>query len=78
MTVPHPLAVAAGAARIGAARLQHAFGEATGHVLLIAPPYAVLSLLLLLFIEEKPMRQTVLRDHEIAAQQRVPTALASS
>lgn len=46
---------------------EHAFGEATGHLFLIALPFAVLSLLLLLFIEEKPMRTTVLRDDEIAA-----------
>ncbi|MCW2833571.1 MAG: transporter [Nocardioides sp.] len=46
---------------------EHAFGEATGHIFLIALPFAVLSLVLLLFIEEKPMRETVLRDDEIAA-----------
>lgn len=46
---------------------EHAFGEATGHLFLIALPFAVLSLVLLLFIEEKPMRTTVLRDDEIAA-----------
>ncbi|UUZ60629.1 hypothetical protein [Nocardioides sp. B-3] len=46
---------------------EHAFGEATGHLFLIALPFAILSLLLLLFIEEKPMRTTVLRDDEIAA-----------
>lgn len=46
---------------------EHAFGEATGHLFLIALPFAILSLLLLVFIEEKPMRTTVLRDDEIAA-----------
>ncbi|WP_332248894.1 MULTISPECIES: MDR family MFS transporter [Nocardioides] len=46
---------------------EHAFGEATGHLFLISLPFAVLSLLLLVFIEEKPMRTTVLRDDEIAA-----------
>ncbi len=46
---------------------EHAFGEATGHLFLIALPFAILSLLLLLFIEEKPMRTTVLREDEIAA-----------
>lgn len=46
---------------------EHAFGEATGHLFLIALPFAVVSLALLFFIEEKPMRTTVLRDDEIAA-----------
>ncbi len=55
---------------------EHAFGEATGHIFLIALPFAVLSLLLLLFIEEKPMRDTVLREDEIAAAaQREPAEL---
>ncbi|QIK77198.1 MFS transporter [Nocardioides piscis] len=46
---------------------EHAFGEATGHIFLISVPFAVLSLVLLLFIEEKPMRESVLSDEEIAA-----------
>ncbi len=46
---------------------EHAFGQATGHIFLIALPFAVISLVLLLLIEEKPMRATVLRDDEITA-----------
>ncbi len=46
---------------------ENAFGEATGHLFLIALPFAVVSLVLLLFIEEKPMRETLLREDEIQA-----------
>ena len=56
---------------------EHAFGDATGHLFLIALPFAVLSLLLLLFIEEKPMRTTVLRDDEIAAAAAEPEAVSA-
>lgn len=53
---------------------EHAFGEATGHIFLISLPFAVLSLLLLVFIEEKPMRESVLSDAEIEAAAREATA----
>ena len=46
---------------------EHAFGEATGHIFLLALPFAVVSLALLLFLEEKPMRETLLRADELAA-----------
>ncbi len=46
---------------------ENAFGEATGHLFLIALPFAVISLVLVLFIEEKTMRETVLSEDEIRA-----------
>jgi EmrB/QacA subfamily drug resistance transporter len=47
---------------------EHAFGVATGHLFLVAVPFAALALLLILFIEEVPLRTTVLSDDEIARQ----------
>ncbi len=46
---------------------QHAFGEATGHLFLVATPVAALSLLAVLFIHEVPLRRTVERQDELAA-----------
>ncbi len=41
---------------------EHAFGEATGHLFLVAVPFAVLALVCVLFIKEVPLRTTVLRE----------------
>ncbi len=40
---------------------EHAFGEATGHIFLVALPFAVALAAPVLFIEEKPMRETPAR-----------------
>ena len=45
---------------------EHAFGEATGHLFLVAVPFAVLALVCVLFIEEVPLRTTILRADEMA------------
>ncbi len=45
---------------------EHAFGEATGHLFLVALPFAVLALVCVLFIREVPLRTTILRADEIA------------
>ncbi len=45
---------------------QHAFGEATGHIFLVATPVAALALVAVLFVREVPLRLTVERDDEIA------------
>jgi EmrB/QacA subfamily drug resistance transporter len=42
----------------------HAFGEATGHIFLIAAPVAAVALVSVLFIEEVPLRRTVGKDDE--------------
>lgn len=53
---------------------EHAFGEATGHLFLVALPFAVLALVCVVFIREVPLRTTVLRadelDPEVAAELR--------
>ncbi len=41
-----------------------AFGEATGHLFLIAVPFAVVALLCVLFIKEVPLRTTIEREDE--------------
>ncbi|MGH3361581.1 MAG: MFS transporter, partial [Nocardioides sp.] len=46
--------------------VQHAFGEATGHLFLVAVPFAALALFCVLFIEEVPLRTTILREDEIS------------
>ena len=46
---------------------EHAFGEATGHIFLVAVPFAVLALVCVLFIEEVPLRTTILRADEMAS-----------
>jgi EmrB/QacA subfamily drug resistance transporter len=48
------------------ALFQHAFGEATGHVFLVALPFAVVALICVLFIREVPLRTTILREDEVA------------
>jgi EmrB/QacA subfamily drug resistance transporter len=45
---------------------EQAFGEATGHLFLVAVPFAVLALVCVLFIREVPLRTTILREDEIA------------
>jgi len=44
---------------------EHAFGEATGHLFLVALPFAVLALGCVLLIREVPLRTTVLREDEL-------------
>lgn len=45
---------------------EHAFGIATGHIFLVAIPFAVGALICVLFIREVTLRETVLRADEIA------------
>jgi EmrB/QacA subfamily drug resistance transporter len=45
---------------------EHAFGEATGHIFLVAAPFAVLALVCVVFIKEVPLRTTILRADELA------------
>ena len=47
------------------ALFQQAFGEATGHVFLVALPFAALALVCVLFIREVPLRTTILREDEV-------------
>jgi len=44
---------------------EHAFGEATGHLFLVAVPFALMALVCVLFIREVPLRTTVLREDEM-------------
>jgi EmrB/QacA subfamily drug resistance transporter len=46
---------------------QMAFGEATGHLFLVALPFAALALVCVVFIREVPLRTTILRDDEMLA-----------
>ena len=55
------------AARADPRLFESAFGDATGHLFLIALPFAVVALLAVLFIKEVPLRTSVLRDDELAA-----------
>jgi len=45
---------------------EHAFGQATGHVFLIAAPCAAIALVAVLFIREVPLRTTIERQDELA------------
>ena len=47
---------------------EHAFGEATGHIFLVATPFALAALVCVLFIREVPLRTSVLREDELAPQ----------
>ena len=47
------------------ALFEQAFGEATGHLFLVALPFAVLALGCVLLIHEVPLRTTILRDDEL-------------
>lgn len=42
-----------------------AFGDAAGHLFLVATPFAVIALICVLFIHEVPLRTTILRDDEV-------------
>jgi MFS family permease len=44
---------------------EHAFGDATGHIFLLATPFAVLALIAVLFIREVPLRTTIEREDEL-------------
>jgi MFS family permease len=48
------------------ALFEHAFGSATGHLFLVATPFAIAALVCLSFIKEVPLRTTVLRSDELA------------
>ena len=45
---------------------ESAFGDATGHIFLVALPFAIGALIAVLLIEESPLRTSVLRDDELA------------
>jgi EmrB/QacA subfamily drug resistance transporter len=45
---------------------EHAFGDATGHIFLLATPFAVLAFVAVLFIREVPLRTTIERQDERA------------
>jgi EmrB/QacA subfamily drug resistance transporter len=45
---------------------ERSFGEATGHIFLVATPFAALALVCIAFIREVPLRTTVLRADELA------------
>ena len=46
--------------------VEHAFGDATGHIFLLATPFAVLAFVAVLFIREVPLRTTIEREDELA------------
>jgi mannose/fructose/N-acetylgalactosamine-specific phosphotransferase system component IIC len=45
---------------------EQAFGQATGHLFLVATPFAVAAFVCVLFIREVPLRTTIHRADEIA------------
>jgi EmrB/QacA subfamily drug resistance transporter len=45
--------------------VEHAFGDATGHIFLLATPFAVLAFIAVLFIREVPLRTTIEREDEL-------------
>jgi MFS family permease len=49
------------------ALFEHAFGDATGRLFLMALPFAVVAFGCLLFIREVPLRQTILHEDELDA-----------
>ena len=49
------------------ALFEHAFGDATGRLFLMALPFAVVAFVCLLFIREVPLRQTILHEDELDA-----------
>jgi EmrB/QacA subfamily drug resistance transporter len=55
---------------------ENAFGEATGHLFLVALPFAVGALLCVLAIREVPLRTSVLREDELEAQRLAAAAPA--
>ena len=44
-----------------------AFGDATGHVFLIAAPCALVAFVAILFIREVPLRTTIEREDELVS-----------
>jgi MFS family permease len=44
---------------------EQAFGDATGHIFLIATPFAVMAFIAVLFIHEVPLRTTIEREDEL-------------
>ena len=48
-----------------AALFEHAFGEATGHLFLVALPFVAVALVCVIFIREVPLRTTILREDEV-------------
>jgi EmrB/QacA subfamily drug resistance transporter len=56
---------------------ESAFGEATGHLFLIAAPFAMLALVCVLFIREVPLRTTIQRvDEAVPDEDKVPVGVA--
>ena len=49
---------------------ESAFGDATGHIFLVALPFAVGALVAVLFIKEVPLRTSVKREDELVAEAR--------
>ena len=49
-----------------------AFGDATGHLFLIAVPFAVIALIAVLFIREVPLRTTIEREDEATSGRLTP------
>ena len=47
---------------------ESAFGDATGHIFLVALPFAIGALVAVLFIQEVPLRTSVKRDDELMAE----------
>lgn len=64
-TLPEPVRVV----------VEHAFGVGTGHIFLVAAPFAVAALIAVLFIKEVPMRET-LDDDDLGAARQAPEATA--
>jgi EmrB/QacA subfamily drug resistance transporter len=54
------------------ALFEGAFGEATGHIFVIALPFAALALVCVLFIREVPLRTTILREDEMGQREPAP------
>jgi predicted MFS family arabinose efflux permease len=46
---------------------EQAFGDATGHIFLVATPFAVLAFVAVLFVREVPLRTTIQREDELSA-----------
>lgn len=65
-TLPEPVRVV----------VEHAFGVATGHIFLVAAPFAVAALVAVLFIQEVPMRET-LEDEPREGERLAPEATAA-
>src|SRR4029079_17121736 len=55
---------------------ESAFGEATGHIFLLAVPCAVVALVAIIFIREVPLRTTIERQDELAGAAPAPAPVA--